>query len=697
MRNMVQYIKRTLSIMLSILLISVIFGCNDSKQSIPKSKYAELGIYVFGTTSWDDSDRGHTYLTLTNTSDDTIDFLNYPIESGKEITLGYWPDSKLKINYDALKDLRNQDKSHDVVSIKKFLTEDEVQKLINFTVKYSGTKYKALTNNCTTYALGAWNMVNNEKEIKESKVDAPKWTKDYIEKNFDEKDVTKGVYKPCDILDDFDLFYVKSDGTLVPEYIALSDVDATLDMENTPNNIDISWNKKAKVMFDKQIMINKVRVSYQKKDSDQYDYVDTYINADKGGCILSNLESNTTYVIKLCPIYEYTFENETKQVKGEWISREVKIDSLSFFGSVVNLNGDICYWKYNDNTFSKSGDSGYFGVQKETVNQMVRRNTSGNETVLFQAEGYGSFAIVNKRVFYSSSDGNVCICDIDGKNKVIIGKNKILDATEDGKYLICSDEKRISAIDTKTEKEIVLSEYGSYIDCHDGIVYYQPLSSDFYEMYNGKITISCIKPDGTNQKDLFTTTSELYNYNAGETQVGQMYFGNEYIYFSYGCVSGSAFVFQGGKIIRMKYDGSDNEVVAGEPNLVEAEFSINKDGSVNAFDLNSRLVMYVNMKDFCVENDNVYSIDRSNGEKKEIISVNEYSIIGDEPPKPNDDSNIYNIDFIQKFDDKVYYLVKYGKKDTSYSIGWRTGYVRAKVAFMQKDLTSGKVEIIYQF
>ncbi len=151
------------------------------------------------------------------------------------------------------------------------MTKTELQTLIDFTVQFAGTKYESLNNNCTTYAVEAWNLVNDKKPLNDSNI-------------FN--------------IDDFDIFYICSDKTLVPDSIALSDVVAMVDEENTFCNVDISWKKSGKEMYDGTIMLNKVRVVYYEDGADPDDYVDVEIDADKGGCILGNLEKHNTYIIR---------------------------------------------------------------------------------------------------------------------------------------------------------------------------------------------------------------------------------------------------------------------------------------------------------------------------------------------------------------------------------------------------------------
>ena len=323
MKSTLKAAKKMILIILCVFLTGILSACELPKDAEPSA--AELGIYAFGTTTISKKDQGHTFLTLKNTSDETIDFLNYPIVPGEEITLGYWSSASVYLNYDAIKDLRNQDHSHDVISMRKNLTAGEIQTLINFTVEFAGTEYSGPDNNCTTYAVEAWNLVNDENPIEDTNIlnkfmdfDAPKWTKEYILENIDEEYMTVGQYDPYDSMDDFDVFYIHSDGELVPDYISLYDYAATVDKENTPRNIDVSWEKWAKELYDGTIPVNQVWVAYMEKGADETDFTQARIDADKGGCVLADLEARTTYLVKLCPLYEYTYKGETRYISGDW-------------------------------------------------------------------------------------------------------------------------------------------------------------------------------------------------------------------------------------------------------------------------------------------------------------------------------------------------------------------------------------------
>lgn len=329
--------EKIILLLLCVCLAGILSACGSSGGARAPAAAAELGIYAFGTTTISNKDQGHTFLTLKNTSGETMDFLNYPLLPDQEITIAYWPGGDASpgvaerprtgvyLNFDAIKDVRNQDGQHDVVSMRKNLTAGEIQTLIEFTVEFTGTTYGPLRNNCTTFAVEAWNLVNDELPIddtsflnKNMDVDAPKWTKEYILENIDNDRMTLGKYDPYDNLDDFDVFMVNPDRSLIPYYISLYDYSVTVDMENTPTNIDVSWEKRAKELYDGTIPVNQVWIAYMEKGADQTDFTEMRIDADKGGHVLAGMEKRTTYLVKLCPLYEYTYKGSVQYVSGDW-------------------------------------------------------------------------------------------------------------------------------------------------------------------------------------------------------------------------------------------------------------------------------------------------------------------------------------------------------------------------------------------
>jgi len=374
------------------------------------------------------------------------------------------------------------------------------------------------------------------------------------------------------------------------------------------------------------------------------------------------------------------------------------------FGYVVEYQGDVYYWKYTDRSFDSVGNIGSQSFLGNVSNQMVRRAPDGTQTVMFEAKGHDEFAIANDRVFYRSSSG-IQVCDLDGQNEMTLSSQNPTRsgwATPDGTYLFYQFYDGIAVIDTAQETFQMLVPNANFIACWDGVVYYQPKENDIDAAVNGRMTVAKILPDGTEQADLHTTAADLYDdsFSRGSAMIGQMYFAKDYIYYSYGSIAGSGMVFQGGKIIRMHYDGSEAQVVAGEPELVAADFIVKEDGSVTSYPASESKALSYSMVQYEYHSDGtVYQYDRTSGEPIKLLDPADYAAAG--PGLAGVDGNSSNgysgilIQFIQEADGKLYYLAHSRTRDLV--APWWGGYTRVSSALMVKDLKTGQVETLYTF
>ena len=582
-----------------IFLISILSACSASGNG----KYAasaELGIHAFGTTTIDNSDQGHVFLSLKNISDETIDFLNYPLVPGEEITVAYWPGGDanteagiaeiphtgIYINFDAIKDARNQTGQHDVVSMKKDLTAGEIQKLIDFTQEFSGRKYKSLTNNCNTYAVDAWNLVNAEKPIENTSflnsvasIDAPKWTREYIQENIDDETMSIGKYDPYDDLDDFDVFMVNPDGGLIPYFLDLWEYAATVDEENTPRNIDVTWEKRGKELYDGSILVNQIWVAYMKKGADESERTLARIDADKGEYVLADLDPNATYIVGLCPLYEYTYKGKTEYVQGKWtndIVVRVGAPVENNGGNVVGFQENLYYWKYNAQSFSEIGIFGSYEVQNDIVNQLVCRHADGSEDVILNAAGNGQIFIVGERI-YLTNGTNLYSVKLDGSDRVEHGEYLPKSADETNGTLLVRNYAANGEFYLLDSVSHQMNRFTSYGDQFLG-----ELNGYYYFMQSeavNKATLYQALPDGSEVKMLDQVEVDdpaiLYMDILEMQQLGDT------LYYSYGFYAGTAGVFQAGGIRSVKTDGSGGQDCVPYGSLIAEEFVVeDEDGQV---------------------------------------------------------------------------------------------------------------------
>ena len=394
---------------------------------------------------------------------------------------------------------------------------------------------------------------------------------------------------------------------------------------------------------------------------------------------------------------------------------ENKTVSEDFYGSAIKTDDGLFYWKYSSNNFLTDAAIVYkistvTQSLPNNVNQMICRGTDGKERVLFEKEGSGKFAFCNGKFFYNSRENVLYSCDIDGKNEKNLGYMKLENVTDDGAYLICSYIKDpnkenegteiddIYTVNTLTEEKRTVVQSGGYVGYHNDLIYYYYKTSAGPQPYqfSGQIQIHSVNVDGTDDRILYTNDNNLYNDEIGRSYVGQIYFGDEYIYFSYGATTaaaqGAITVNSNGRIVRMKYDGSSAEIVAGASELVGPNFDVYDDGIVTATKL-PQLIDFVPLDNVRAEDTSIYMINTKTGRWDNVIGPNDYSIIGGDP---NGDDNCYTISDVDMVGDKLYYLVIYAEKIHQGLMG-REMARRKACGFFEKDMTTGKVNVLYQF
>lgn len=216
-----------------------------------------------------------------------------------------------------------------------------------------------------------------------------------------------------------------------------------------------------------------------------------------------NLKDNASYFmhIQLKDGEEYPFlvstkkqENSEQAIKEYHIFTDLieKQKIVNNGGRYVAYEGDVYYWKHNEDSLEKTGLNGVFKNEKEIVNQLIFRNEQGTEIVLLEDKGYGPLYIVKDRIYYMTVEGwKSCLMDgTDIKNHVDYSIVAVDDSTgtlilrdlmgldsnrkggfwiekEDGSRIILSQDK--FDLDSKLWPELLLAEDGNvyYYRLHD--------------------------------------------------------------------------------------------------------------------------------------------------------------------------------------------------------------------------------------
>ncbi|MFR1662831.1 MAG: hypothetical protein ACLSVI_03865 [Blautia caecimuris] len=365
-------------------------------------------------------------------------------------------------------------------------------------------------------------------------------------------------------------------------------------------------------------------------------------------------------------------------------------------------DGTVYYWEYDSASFEGSAALGYYKPIVGETNKLMMQSLSGEKVMIGDMEGGGSLVLTDSsRIFYEKpvdQIGGYEICSIDqnsGQTQTY-GLGRI--EASDGKKIICSDSTNycIDSIDAETGERTKLVD-GSFLASHDGLIYYQPVEADSGAATKGKVSFAVVDAQGGQQKTLCTTEPDLYADDfQGTASIVSMVFKDEYIYFSYGSYAGTGSVYAGGKIMKVKKDGTEAEVVAGMDGLRAPAFSVSEDGTVVSQSIDE-MYDYINSMDkYFTRNGSIYFMNE-NGEPAELVTQADYASVGNVACGQFNDDEAVTIQFAEKIGNKVYMLLDHGVIDETSRVGWRTGYARVNSAMLSKDLDTGTVETVFSY
>ncbi len=365
-------------------------------------------------------------------------------------------------------------------------------------------------------------------------------------------------------------------------------------------------------------------------------------------------------------------------------------------------DGTVYYWEYDSASFEGSAALGYYKPIVGETNKLMMQSLSGEKVMIGDMEGGGSLVLTDSsRIFYEKpvdQIGGYEICSIDqnsGQTQTY-GLGRI--EASDGKKIICSDSTNycIDSIDAETGERTKLVD-GSFLASHDGLIYYQPVEADSGAATKGKVSFAVVDAQGGQQKTLCTTEPDLYADDfQGTASIVSMVFKDEYIYFSYGSYAGTGSVYAGGKIMKVKKDGTEAEIVAGMDGLRAPAFSVSEDGTVVSQSIDE-MYDYINSMDkYFTRNGSIYFMNE-NGEPAELVTQADYASVGNVACGQFNDNEAVTIQFAEKIGNKVYMLLDHGVIDETSRVGWRTGYARVNSAMLSKDLDTGTVETVFSY
>lgn len=373
-----------------------------------------------------------------------------------------------------------------------------------------------------------------------------------------------------------------------------------------------------------------------------------------------------------------------------WIA---KLAGKGLMGSAVITGQHIYYWQHRADTFTNEAYFSDFGFSHPAT--LVRRDADGKEEALFEANAQ-EFVITATGIFYSV-DGTICSRNFDGSALKEWTAGTILDVDPYGNFLVCVHDGRYFSLNTWDGTCLPLFENGTFQGSHKGVVYYSVEVNysgyddpAYADAQNGMVILRAVNMDGTEDRHMVTTKPDLYDYSVSGYStafIQHLRFGDEGLYFSYGSIAGNGFFFQGGKVMFVSYDGAESRVVAGETELVDANFGVRKDGSVST-STDQDFLFYDSDLDFFIHYSKLYWMDPTTGMSQALISTDAFDA---------ENADQYSIASAAVWGDQAVFTVHYAHREPSQDFGWREYTVRTHSVVYLLDLESGNLTELFRF
>lgn len=338
-------------------------------------------------------------------------------------------------------------------------------------------------------------------------------------------------------------------------------------------------------------------------------------------------------------------------------------------------------WEYTKNSLKTAALFANYDYVTCDANQLVKTDANGKRTVIYQGNGYGNLWIVNERMYLyrnnskENKERELFSLNMQGKDEHAYGDYEV-HAVYD-KYLVLtnSEETEIYVMNTEAGKMQLLEKDAQYLYTDGDTVYFteHPKDTDKH------IVLASVKLDATERCRLADVRKEDVNQiiqTSANLYINCVQAVQDTVYFSCGTYGGSASVYQGGVLAKVKKDGSNFKVLGEAP----INFTVYETGEIMKY---GRI-----NQPFQDDNGNIW-IYKNNAREKLIVNGEDYN----RRSTVDEYVDIRNVD-VQK--DVVYFSVNYSVPDESVSIGWRTGYRLQSSVYYRKNLKTGISEKLYE-
>lgn len=244
----------------------------------------------------------------------------------------------------------------------------------------------------------------------------------------------------------------------------------------------------------------------------------------------------------------------------------------------VYRDGKVYYRRYHEDSYEEAALWGNYAPVSGKEKEIVCIDGDGLETVLFTDEGYGDIYLLDDRFYMTEIKTEkedeavynrewLYSVDMRGKDRIDYGYGSIFAIDRERKILILkmAGEEGICyyVLDYESgEKKWILSDgeeaYFHHVEMYqDGWLYY--VKVERFDV--GVLELWAVSLEGE-QRKIIALTSEINQRPSGYMEhIINMKADGERLFFIIGGYDGSAAVFQGGKLISIRQDGTDYKAV----------------------------------------------------------------------------------------------------------------------------------------
>ncbi len=362
-------------------------------------------------------------------------------------------------------------------------------------------------------------------------------------------------------------------------------------------------------------------------------------------------------------------------------------------GWAVDTEDGAYYWKFSDEDLAEGEIFASFG-QTENTNVELVRFENGNETVVANTTTAAEFAVTHDKIFFTDNS-KIAYFELDSEQKTTLDiTGEICGITEDGEYLVytyTNDEykKTLYTLCTLDMSVTKIRDNCDFVAVHNGKIYYSPTIEDYESASCGEMKLCSSNPDASDFRMIYHSFSDLYDYSTGSAcSIAQIRFTDEYIYFSYGSIAGTGHFYQGGNIIKVRYDGSGATTLHAysDETFIDSEFTVNPDGSVTAIDVMENNGLYNFQDKYITRDGRIYWFDDITGEPTSICSY-----------YPDENYDLSTVDFVNVTEKHAYFITHYCTYNPEKNFGWRDYYEREKSIFYMIDRKTEEIVTVYEF